>query len=196
MPIRGVIFDLDGTLIDSQLDFDAMRREMEFEPGRPILETIESLADPDHQSRCHAILRRHEQEGARRATLISGAQDLLDELSRRDIPQAILTRNSREMTELTLQRLGLRFPIVVAREDAPPKPDPAGLLHICRVWNIPVTEALFVGDFHFDLLAGNAAGIATVLFAPDTIPAYAADAYCVIKQLGDLLLDQRINFCR
>lgn len=196
MPIRGVIFDLDGTLIDSQLDFEAMRRDMGFAAGRPILETIETLPDPVYQARCHDILRQHEHQGALRATLMPGARELLAELTRRDIPQAILTRNSREMTKLTLQRLDLQFSVVVAREDAPPKPDPAGLLHICRAWGFDVTEVLFVGDFHFDLLAGRAAGIATVLYAPDQRPDYANDAEYVIERLNDLLLDQRIKFCR
>ena len=40
MNFRGVIFDLDGTLIDSQLDFDAMRRDMQFPAGEPILESV------------------------------------------------------------------------------------------------------------------------------------------------------------
>jgi len=41
--IRGIIFDLDGTLADSQLDFDAMRREMELPLGLPILEALTRL---------------------------------------------------------------------------------------------------------------------------------------------------------
>lgn len=186
MPIRGVIFDLDGTLIDSRLDFDAMRRDMGFAPGQLILETIESLSDPARRDRCHAILQEHERRGALCATLMPGARELIDELTRHNIPQAILTRNSREMTALTLQRLELQFSLVVAREDAPPKPDPAGLLHICCAWGFPVADVLFVGDFHFDLLAGRAAGMATVLYAPGERPHYAHEADHVIERLVDL----------
>src|SRR5438309_10294590 len=109
MPIRGVIFDLDGTLIESGLDFDQMRRDMEFAPGQFILETLESLSEGERKERCRSILRDHEYRGAMTATLISGARELLDELNRRKIPQAILTRNSREMTELALCRLELDF---------------------------------------------------------------------------------------
>lgn len=187
MPVRGVIFDLDGTLIDSQLDFDAMRREMGFAPGKPILETIESLPAGSERERCLAILNAHERRGAESATMIPGARDLLAELAQRGLPQAILTRNSRGMTQLALDRLELRFSQVLTREDAPPKPDPAGLWHICRVWNLRVDEVLFVGDFHYDLLAGRAAGIATVLFAPRDLPDYAGDADYLISRLGDLL---------
>ncbi len=48
-PARGVIFDLDGTLVDSGLDFDEMRREMQLPPRQPILEAIARL--PDEQAR-------------------------------------------------------------------------------------------------------------------------------------------------
>lgn len=186
MTIRGVIFDLDGTLIDSQLDFDAMRREMGFATGKPILETIEALPEGEERNRCLEILHAHERRGAESATVIPGASELLADLSRLGLPQAILTRNSRGMTELALQRLGLAFSQVLTREDAAPKPDPAGLWHICQAWDVSVDEVLFVGDFHFDLLAGRAAGIATVLYAPAAPPDYAEEADYVIADLRDL----------
>ena len=60
--IRGLIFDLDGTLVDSRLDFDLMREEMELPPGR-ILESIAALP-AERYSQCMAILHRHEVAGA------------------------------------------------------------------------------------------------------------------------------------
>jgi HAD superfamily hydrolase (TIGR01509 family) len=186
MPVRGVIFDLDGTLIDSGLDFDRMRREMDFAPDQFILETLESLPEGDRKERCRAILRDHEQRGAMAATLMPGARELVAELDRRKIPQAVLTRNSREMTELALTRLQFRFSQVLTREDAPPKPDPAGLISICRNWNVNVAEVIFVGDFHFDILAGRRAGIPTVLFAPGDRPEFADQADFVVRHLSEV----------
>ena len=80
-PARGVIFDLDGTLVDSGLDFNAMRAEMGLPAGRPILEAIASLPS-SRQRVCWEILHRHEFEGATRATPMPAVHDLLSLLSR------------------------------------------------------------------------------------------------------------------
>lgn len=187
MALRGVIFDLDDTLIDSRLDFAAMRRDMGFAPGQLILEGIESLPPGPRREECLSVLHEHERRGAESATMITGARELLAELSERGLLQAILTRNSRAMTNLALSRLKLEFSQVVTREDAPPKPDPAGLFQICRSWNVTVNEVLFIGDFHFDLLAGRAAGIPTVLYAPEERPDYADEADFVIGHLREVV---------
>jgi HAD superfamily hydrolase (TIGR01509 family) len=116
---------------------------------------------------------------------LPGARELLEELDRRKIPQAILTRNSRAMTALALDRLHLSFSQVLTREDAPPKPDPEGLLMICRAWQFDVSDVIFVGDFHFDLIAGRRAGMPTVLYAPFERPTYAEEADFVIGHLAE-----------
>src|SRR3990170_4622898 len=103
MPLRGVIFDLDGTLVDSGLDFERMRREMGLAAGLPLLESIEKLSDVE-AARCWEVLERHELAGARRATLYPGVRDFLDELDRRGMRRAVFTRNSRAPTALTPDR--------------------------------------------------------------------------------------------
>ncbi|HEY2251489.1 MAG TPA: HAD family hydrolase, partial [Planctomycetaceae bacterium] len=143
------------------------------------------LPDGERKDRCRAVLHRHEHAGAVSATLMPGAIELLAELDRRRLPQAILTRNSREMTELALRRLELAFSQVLTREDAPPKPDPKGLHIICRNWQIDPREVVFVGDFHFDVIAGRRAGMATILYAPGSRPDYAHEADFVITHLAE-----------
>ena len=181
MPLQGIIFDLDGTLVDSQLDFDAMRREMGLPERQPILEGLSLIPPGPHKDRCLEILSIHERRGAECATLMPYVRELLAELDRRAIPQAILTRNSRISTEHVLARLELSFSHVATREDHPPKPDPTGLLHICDAWQFPPQDVLFFGDYLFDLEAGRNAGIPTVLYAPAEIPDYAAEATFTIR---------------
>lgn len=69
--VAGIIFDMDGTLVDSGLDFAAMRREMGLPDGVPLLETLENL-NAAESARCRAILHRHEEAGAERASVLPG----------------------------------------------------------------------------------------------------------------------------
>jgi HAD superfamily hydrolase (TIGR01509 family) len=181
-PVRGVIFDLDGTLVDSALDFDAMRDEMGLPAGQPLLEAIEALPRQEAQ-RCQAILARHEWEGANRATLMPGVADFLHELAERGMHRAIFTRNARDVALATLARLALDFDTVVAREDAPAKPDPTAVWQICAAWKLAPNAVALVGDFRFDIEAGNRAGVRTVLYTAggDPLPAHGALAadYCL-----------------
>ena len=180
MKIRGMIFDLDGTLVDSGLDFPLMRREMGLPVGMPILEGLAEIGPGERLDECLRILDRHEREAAERATLMPGAGELLAMLTKRGIDQGILTRNSRQCTSRMLTRLGLAFPCVLTREDGPPKPDPAGLLKICSIWDAHVTEVIFMGDYLHDINCGRNAGMRTILFAPNETPHYSLLAdFCV-----------------
>ena len=161
--ILGVVFDLDGTLADSGLDFDAMRREMGIPAGRPILEAIGEF-DAPRAAACEAILRRHEWEGAERATLMPGAADFVAALHARNIACAVQTRNARDISLATMVRLGLKVELLVAREDAPAKPDPAGILQIAAEWNVSPRQMLMLGDYAFDIEAGRRAGAGTVAY--------------------------------
>ncbi len=162
-PITGIIFDLDGTLVDSRLDFAQIRQEIGLPDGQPILEAIESMSAKD-AARCHEILDRHEIAGAERAQLIPGVAKMLATLAVRELSLGLITRNSRRATDLTLQRLDLQFEHVLAREDAPAKPDPTAIHMLCEAWNLPVEQTVMIGDFHFDLEAGKRAGTWTALY--------------------------------
>lgn len=173
--IRGVIFDLDGTLVDSGLDFDLMRCEMGLPAGLPILEALSQLPECE-AARCHEILHRHEREGAERAQLMPGVREFVQELARRGIRQAVLTRNSRETAQATLGRLGLTFGTLIAREDAPAKPDPTGIWKICASWGLDRKSIVMIGDFYLDIEAGHRAGVWTVLYTGGREPAQVRGA--------------------
>lgn len=195
--LKGLIFDLDGTLVDSRLNFDLMRAELEIPGRQPVLEFVEALPEGPSKKRAREVLLTHEMRGAREATLMPGIDALLKRLDHHTLHQGILTRNLRVPTELTLQRLGLRgFSQIVTREDAPPKPDPTGLLQICRQWGCAPDEVVFIGDYRFDLLAGQNAGIKTILYAAKALPEYAVDADWVIEDFETFASEFETVFCR
>lgn len=194
--LRGIIFDLDGTLVESHLDFDAIRRELNLPMGTPILEALDRMPD-ERADGCRAVLHRYESEAAEEAMLQEGAAEFLQSLDKYGIRRAVVTRNRGDAARRTLQRLGLIFEIVIAREDGPVKPDPWAIRHICESWNVQPQDTLVIGDFHFDIEAGRQAGANTMLIThgrdtaklkgssdPDHIAASFADAARILKRLS------------
>lgn len=183
-----MIFDLDGTLTEPLLDFDAIRAEIGLPDGEPILEQLARAEEAD-RARAEVILRRHELDAIARATLADGCVELLQALRARAIPHGILTRNTREAVALFMSRFGLPFAAVYAREDGPPKPSPAGALALCGAFGVPPAETLVVGDYKFDVLAGRAAGCRTVLVtaSPPTDLAEWGSPDVLIRSLRELL---------
>lgn len=162
-PARGVIFDLDGTLVDSGLDFDHMRAEMGLPPGRPILEAIAELPRW-RAAACWEILDRHEQQGAARARPMPQAEQLLALLALHGMSLGVLTRNSRQAAQCCLERFSTPIEMLIARQDAPPKPDPLGILKICQHWHLAPAEVAMVGDYRFDIEVARHAGARAVLY--------------------------------
>jgi HAD superfamily hydrolase (TIGR01509 family) len=160
--MKYVIFDLDGTLTEPNLDFDAIRAEIGIGAGLPILEALEGVGESE-RARAEEILRRHERAAIASARLADGCRELLDHLGARAIPTAILTRNMREAVETFVRNFGFSFHATYAREDGPPKPSPAGVLALCDRIGAAPTETLVVGDYKYDILAGRDAGCRTAL---------------------------------
>ena len=169
-PLRAVIFDLDGTLTEPLLDFDAMRAEIGLILGQPILEQL-AAGDDALRARGEVVLRRHERDAIERATLADGCVELLAALRARGLPAAILTRNTREVVELFVRKfdLGRSFTASYTREDGPPKPSPEGVLHLCRDLEVAPAQALVVGDYKFDVMAGRSAGCRTALVTVEEV---------------------------
>lgn len=187
MSPRAVIFDLDGTLTEPLLDFDSIRADLGLADG-PILEQLAG-APAAERARADAILRRHEDDAIERAVLADGCPELLALLRERGVPHGILTRNTRAAVTRFCVRFDLPFDAVFTREDGPPKPSPAGVLELCRRFGVTPEEALVVGDFKFDVLAGRAAGSRTVLVAsepPENLDEWGPPDL-VVGSLRDLL---------
>jgi HAD superfamily hydrolase (TIGR01509 family) len=184
--LQGIIFDLDGTLVDSQLDFAGMRRETGCPSGRGLLEHLETLVDDKARHDAEAVIHRYEMQGARAATWMPGADSLLQRLSASDLPLGIVTRNSRPATQLTLTTLAAPPLDLITREDAAPKPNPEGLLNLADRWGILPEALAYVGDFRFDLEAARRARMTSVLYLQEGNRDYADLADVVFSAFDEL----------
>jgi HAD superfamily hydrolase (TIGR01509 family) len=163
MTIRAVLFDMDGTLYDSGIDWRALRAEIDIPwDGRPILE---QLADANGEARERGLVALHEAEaiGASAGRLIEGAEELLGLLRARGILCALITNNSRRSADTVLSRHALRFDLVLTRDDGVAKPAPHLFIEALDRLGVTASEALVVGDAHLDLIAAKAAGIHEVI---------------------------------
>jgi HAD superfamily hydrolase (TIGR01509 family) len=193
--LRGVIFDLDGTLVHEELDFEAIRAEIGLRPATPLLEALATMADGVRR-RAEAIIDRHEAAAARLAVALPGVPRFLDWLDDLGVRRAVLTRNSGRAARAALAAAGLGgFEPVIARDDAPFKPDPSGIHAVCRAWDFAPGDVAMIGDYLFDLQAGAAAGCATVLVAHGRDLPFAASAGLVIDGF-DPLPDRLSRFIR
>ena len=159
MPQRCVLFDLDGTLYDSGIDFLAIRDRLELpQDGRPILEQLRE-ASPDVHARGIELLHAAEAEGAANGQLIPGTRELLAWLQAKNIRCALVTNNSRRSVDVILAAHPLFFDVVVTRDDAATKPSPDLFLLALEGLDCRPSEAVAVGDTHLDALAAHRAGI-------------------------------------
>lgn len=182
---RGIIFDLDGTLVDSKLDFALLCQQLGWPAGTPILEHLATLPAAEQQ-RALLVIEQFELAGASAAHWMPGAAQLLQLLRAQKIPTAILTRNTRQATLLCVRNLGIEVDVILTRDDAPAKPDPAGLWQIASLWQQQCADLLFVGDYLFDLQTAANAGMPSCLYRGYDNGHFAADADFVIDHFIEL----------
>jgi HAD superfamily hydrolase (TIGR01509 family) len=188
---RAVIFDLDGTLTEPILDFDAIRAEIGLPERMPILEQLETLT-AEGRARAEEIMLRHERAAIAAATLAEGCADLIGHLRGREIPISILTRNVREVVETFARMFAFEFHAVYTREDGPPKPSPVGALSLCRAMGVAPADTLTVGDYKYDVIAGRDAGCRTALVSREALAPHELVEWgspdMVVRSLTELLL--------
>ncbi len=166
------VFDMDGTLTLGIHDFEAIRVELGLPIGEPILESLVKLeqTDPAAAAEKHQRLGEIELEIAQQSSVQTGAGELLEWLKSRQVPMGVLTRNSKPVAYETLKACNLldffEPDHILSRDCCPPKPQPDGILKLLGLWGKQPSEAVMVGDYHFDLEAGRNAGTATVYIDP------------------------------
>lgn len=173
-----VLFDLDGTLIDTyRLYLESYRRALEPVFGRalsdeeiialrPVSERaflVDLLGEPE-AAETHAEFCRYYEEfhDVLCEGMYEGVREMLAALRSASIPLGIVTGKGRTAWELTARRLGLEsFDAVVTESDvARPKPDPEGLRLALEQLSIAPESAVYIGDSISDLEAGRRAGMA------------------------------------
>jgi phosphoglycolate phosphatase len=180
---RAALFDLDGTLVRTFIDFPAMRQEMQALSHRwgtaeetagtdDILEIVDVMAQTlkgEHGDRArqeaYTTLEAMEAEGCRHPEQIEGASQLLSHLSEeRGIKVGIITRNCRRVSEDLLRRMNLRHDVLIAREDTREfKPHPEPILRACSHLGVSPVSATMTGDLWADIAAGRAAGVCATI---------------------------------
>lgn len=187
------VFDMDGTLTVPAHDFAAFKRDHGLPADRDVLAGIRTL-DASRRDGVLAAVRAWEDEIARTAQAQDDAVALLDALRTRGARVAVLTRNSKEGAAITLRAAGLSdyFPdpdFVLGRFCAPAKPAPDGIDLLLRRADRPPADAVMVGDWVFDVMAGRNAGTATVLVERHGPSPADWAPYCdrVVQSLTELL---------
>lgn len=190
--LRGVVFDMDGTLTVPNLDFADMYRRCGVDVSEDILEAVENMSAAD-AAEANRIIEEIEEEGRRTLELVPGAVELGNWLRFHRVPAALVTRNTERTVDVMVERLWTKrrrgssdrdddhdddvFSPVLSRDnsDLPPKPDPASFDLIKATWGFPSLSSssggtderedlLMVGDSPSnDVAFGKAAGVSTAL---------------------------------
>lgn len=166
--VRAVLFDFDGTLTrPGALDFVAFKVAIGCPPDSPVLEFLETLPTGGQREAAADALERFEVAAAARSVPNSEAEQIVHELHRRGLKVGIVTRNCARSVARALENFngigGADFDLIVSR-DCPvrPKPSADGILLAARTLGVAPQEVMMVGDYVFDVEAGQRAGAVTV----------------------------------
>ena len=183
---NAVLFDLDGTLVDTAPDMVAVLQSLQedhglepvgYQDGRAYVSNgavgLLRFGFPDRDDEAIEILRlayleRYAEQLCVRSTVFAGLDELVDRLDSNGLPWGVVTNKPKFLTDPLLVALGLdqRVACSVSGDTLPQrKPDPAPLHHACQLATIDAARTLYVGDSSRDIDAGRAAGMGTIAAA-------------------------------
>jgi HAD superfamily hydrolase (TIGR01509 family) len=186
-PLHAIAFDLDSTLTRPYLDFRKLRQQLNLPEG-DILKWLEELP-PREKAHAQTLIEAFEQDGVANVQWNDGAQETFETVRKMGLPVAIVTRNSRASLVAACQHLDIMVDVLVAREDAPPKPNPASIHHTASQLRVSVSHLLMVGDYRHDIDAGRTAGAMTALLTDGHLPTWSAEvqADLTMARIDELL---------
>lgn len=184
---QAVLFDLDGTLIDSAPDLGAAADKLRTDRGMPSLDlclyrphagagargllkvAFDMTPDhPDFPAMREAFFVNYESAMTERTLVFEGVHELIETLQTRGLQWGVVTNKMARFTDPLTQALPLfrTASAVVSGDTTPhPKPHPAPLLEAARRLGVAPERCWYVGDDERDIQAGRAAGMATVAAA-------------------------------
>ena len=182
--ISAVLFDLDGTLIDSAPDLGAAADQMRLARGMPSLplDTYRPMAgagargmlgiafgitpeSPGYDALREEFFSNYEGCMTQRTYAFDGVQELIDEINRRTLPWGVVTNKSKRFAEPLTRDMPLfatAGTLVSGDTTAHAKPHPEPLFEAARRIGVDPSCCLYVGDDERDIVAGLAAGMGTV----------------------------------
>ena len=179
--IRGIVFDFDGTIVDSmQMVFealnDALKRQslptIEVEllgrmAGLPVIDIISSKAYITEAAAKEVekdVFKTYTSFCRTSCQLLPHVESTLKTLKSKKIKLGLFTTTPTKPLMAVEKKFSLKdyFDIMIAKEDAENKPNPEGLNKIVKEFGIRKDECLYVGDSPIDILTGKAAGIKAI----------------------------------
>jgi len=186
--VKGVIFDLDGTLTKSPLDFKRIKEKIGCPEEKPVLEYINSLKE-EKKKKASKVLISSEINAAKESELYAEVREVINYLKKKEIKIAIVTRNSKKAVNIVLNKHKLSFDALVTREVTSPKPSAKPLIVASELLGIDKENLIAVGDYKYDLIASRKAGIRNILVMHEE--------YCQeFKNLADWTVNSLIEIIR
>ena len=181
----GVIFDWDGVIAETKLNFQPIRDQ--FFGGRrvPLLESARTLPDAQRDAVMAAICAE-EMRGAAASTPVPGARELVELLNTRGVPWCVMSRNCRESIDLAARAIGFPLPVATfGREAVHVKPDPRAIDDAAGSLGASARDCLVIGDFLYELIGARRAGARCVLVnrVDAECESYADAAFATMRDL-------------
>ena len=187
-----IIFDMDGTIIQSKIDYYGTRKQIwnmlkEIMPiedyekivdtPRSILELVSILSKVDRSNtkvkQAWETIEENERKGYEEACVNEDVYETLDYLKNNNYTMTIFTNNSRKLTDFGLSKYNLLkyFDFILTRDDVTnTKPHPEGLIKIIKKFEVNNNSVIFIGDSWIDAETAVNAGIKFIYYGSEGAP--------------------------
>ncbi|MDR1508363.1 MAG: HAD-IA family hydrolase, partial [Synergistaceae bacterium] len=182
-----ILFDWDGVIADTRLDFSGIREKYYGHRRAMLLEDAHTLG-PAREAMM-SELEDIEVRGAERATWIVCARETLEWVNRVRKPWAIVSRNCKKSILAAAEVLGMKLPAVVrSRDDGDcVKPDPRALIETCGLLSVSPAQTLLVGDYIYDVMGARRAGMRSALVRDKIEPGWTEWLECSFSSMREFL---------